>query len=102
MALTDIKVRKATARDKAYKMSDGGGLFLWVTPSGGKLWRWAYRFEGKQKLMAFGNYPDVSLAMARERHAAERAVLASVLTLWRNGRRRRSRYAKPARTPSRV
>lgn len=77
MALTDIKVRKATATDKAYKMSDGGGLFLLVTPLGGKLWRWTYRFEGKQKLMAFGNYPDVSLSGARERHAASRALLAT-------------------------
>ena len=77
MALTDIRVRKATARDKAYKMSGGGGLFLWITPPGGKLWRWTYRFEGKQKLMAFGNYPDVSLAGARERHVAARALLAS-------------------------
>lgn len=77
MALTDIRVRKAIPRHKAYKMSDGGGLFLWVTPPGGKLWRFTYRFEGKQKLMAFGNYPDVSLAGARERHAAARALLAS-------------------------
>jgi len=58
-------------------MSGGGGLFLWITPPGGKLWRWTYRFEGKQKLMAFGNYPDVSLAGARERHVAARALLAS-------------------------
>ena len=57
-------------------MADSGNLFLWVTPSGGKLWRWAYRFERKQKLMTFGKYPDVSLARARERHAQQRSILA--------------------------
>ena len=57
-------------------MADSGNLYLWVTPSGGKLWRWAYRFEGKKKLMTFGKYPDVSLARARERHAQQRSVLA--------------------------
>jgi integrase len=58
-------------------MSDGGSLFLWVTPSGGKLWRWSYKFEGKEKLMAFGGYPDVTLAQARERHSEARKQLAT-------------------------
>jgi hypothetical protein len=58
-------------------LSDGGGLFLWMTPSGGKLWRWTYRHEGKQKLMTFGRYPDVSLALARERHIEARKLLAT-------------------------
>ena len=58
-------------------MSDGGSLYLWVTPSGGKLWRWPYRYEGKEKLMAFGKYPDVSLAQARERHSEARRLLAT-------------------------
>jgi integrase len=57
-------------------MSDGGGLFLWITPAGGKLWRWKYRFDGKEKLMAFGKYPDVTLKRARERHAQARELLA--------------------------
>lgn len=77
MALTDIAVRKLKAKDKPYKVSDGGGLFLWVTPSGGKLWRWSYRFERKQKLMTFGKYPDVPLALARERHMEGRKLLAT-------------------------
>jgi hypothetical protein len=58
-------------------MSDGGGLYLWITPPGGKLWRWKYRFEGREKLMTFGSYPDVSLSLARERHAAARKLLAT-------------------------
>ena len=57
MALTDIQIKKAKTATKPYQMSDGGGLYLWVTPSGGKLWRWSYRHEGKQKLMTFGKYP---------------------------------------------
>lgn len=57
-------------------MSDGGGLYLWITPAGGKLWRWSYRYEGKEKLMSLGKYPDVSLAQARERHSEARKLLA--------------------------
>lgn len=76
MPLTDTEVRKAKAKDSAYRMSDGGSLFLWVTPAGGKLWRWAYKHEGKEKLMSFGKYPDVSLALARERHGEARKLLA--------------------------
>jgi hypothetical protein len=67
MALTDVEIRRAKAREKAYRLSDSGGMYLWVTPAGGKLWRWAYVHEGKEKLMSFGRYPDVSLAIARER-----------------------------------
>ncbi len=75
--LTDVVIKKAKAATKPYKLSDGLGLFLWVTPSGGKLWRWAYRYEGKQKLMALGKYPAVSLALARERHGEARKLLAT-------------------------
>jgi integrase len=77
MALTDTEIKKAKGADEPYRMPDAGGLFLWVTPSGGKLWRWKYRFEGKQKLMTFGRYPDVSLSRSRERHAEQRAILAN-------------------------
>ena len=77
MALTDVEIRRAKAREKAYRLSDSGGMYLWVTPAGGKLWRWAYVYEGKEKLMSFGRYPDVSLAIARERHGDARRLLAS-------------------------
>jgi integrase len=76
MALTDTEIKKAKPKEKAYRMSDSGGMYLWVTPSGGKLWRWAYRFEGKEKLMSLGKYPSVSLAFARERHLEARKLLA--------------------------
>lgn len=76
MPLTDVEIRRAKTKDKSYRMSDGGSLYLWVTPSGGKLWRWAFTHEGKEKLMAFGKYPDVPLVLARERHAEARKLLA--------------------------
>lgn len=63
--LSESKVRAAKPRPKPYKLSDSNRLFLLVTPSGGKLWRWTYTYDGKQKGMAFGAYPHVSLADAR-------------------------------------
>jgi integrase len=66
MPLTDSRIRKEKTKDRIVKLSDGGGLQLWLMPNGSKLWRLAYRFEGKQKLMAIGPYPLISLASARE------------------------------------
>ncbi len=77
VALTDTEIKRAKSKDKPYKLSDGKNLFLWITPSGGKLWRWAYRHEGKEKLMTFGRYAEVSLALARERHLGARTLLAA-------------------------
>lgn len=75
--LTNTEVLKAKPRDKEYRMADGRGLYLAVTPTGGKLWRYKYRFLGKEKLMSFGQYPDLPLVEAREKHAQARRVLAS-------------------------
>ena len=77
MKLTDIQIKKIKPNTTPYKVSDGGGLFLWVTPSGGKSWRWTYRHEGRAKLMTFGRYPDVPLSLARERHTEARKLLAT-------------------------
>ncbi len=77
MALTDTEIKKSKAKEKAYRLSDSGGLYCWVTPAGGKLWRWAYRYDDKEKLMSLGKYPDVSLALARERHSEARKLLAT-------------------------
>ncbi len=77
MSLTDTEIRKSKAGDKPYRLPDGKGLFLFVTATGGKLWRWKYRHGGKQKLMALGQYPDVPLALARERHREGRSLLAT-------------------------
>ncbi|MCP3731988.1 integrase arm-type DNA-binding domain-containing protein [Sphingomonas sp. MG17] len=73
--LTDTQVRKAKGGEKAYKLSDSGGLFLLVSPTGSRSWRLKYRFGKVEKLLTFGIYPDVSLAEARERRdAAKRAI----------------------------
>jgi integrase len=77
MALTDLEIKRAKTKGKPYKLSDGGNMYLWVTPAGGKLWRWAFRHEGKAKLMTFGRYPDVPLALARERLVEARKLLAT-------------------------
>ena len=76
MPLSDPACKKAQPGEKPVKLSDGGGLFLLVTPAGGKLWRLAYRFGGKQKTLSLGQYPDVSLARARERREEARKRLA--------------------------
>ena len=77
MALTDTEIRRSKPGDGPYKLSDGHGLYLLVKPNGGRLWRWKYRVEGKEKLMALGTYPELSLADARERHAKARRELAN-------------------------
>lgn len=76
MPLSDLAIRNAKPRRKAFKVSDGGGLHLLVQPNGAKLWRFAYRFAGKQKLLSFGAYPTIALADAREKREAARKHLA--------------------------
>lgn len=76
MALTDTKVRAAKPEDKAYTLTDSDGLFLYIHPNGSKYWRFRFRFGGKQHLMAFGVYPEISLADARERRDAARKQVA--------------------------
>ena len=79
MPLTDTAIRSAKPQAKPFKLFDGGGLHLIVTPTGGKWWRWKYRFGGKAKGLSFGVYPDVSLKSAREkRDAARKQVAAGV------------------------
>jgi hypothetical protein len=75
MALTDVKIRAAKPAEKAYRLADMGGLYLLVPRSGSKLWRWNYRYGGKQKTMPLGKYPDISLADVRIAHQAARAQL---------------------------
>ncbi len=77
--LTDNAVKSAKPAAKLSKLSDGGGLQLWVTPEGGKYWRMAYRFDGKQRLLAFGAYPAVTLKDARaSRDNAKRELAVGV------------------------
>ena len=77
MALSDVKVRTAKPEEKAYKLTDGDGMVLLVHPNGSKYWRLRYRFGGKEKMLALGKYPEVSLADARVRREEARKHLAN-------------------------
>lgn len=76
MPLTDTALRSAKPKDKPYKLADGGGLYLLIKTNTGKYWRLKYRFAGKEKVLALGVYPDVTLADARERRSDARKALA--------------------------
>lgn len=76
MALKELEAKYAAIRSRAYKLTDGGGLHLFVQPNGSKLWRMKYRFGGKEKLLSFGKYPDVPLAAARTKRDEARVCLA--------------------------
>jgi len=76
MPLTHIQITKAKPKTKPYKIADGGGLFLLVNPSGSKLWRMKYRVDGKEKLLSFGPYPDLSLQNARRARESAREQIA--------------------------
>ena len=73
--LTDVKVRTAKPTEKPYRLTDSGGLFLWVTPTGGKIWRLRYEVQGKEKLLSLGPYPGVSLIDARAKREEAKAKL---------------------------
>lgn len=77
MALTDIKVRSAKPQEKEYTLVDGDGMFLLIHPNGSKYWRFRFRFGGNQHLMAFGVYPETSLADARQKRDESRKLVAA-------------------------
>nr|WP_294817247.1 integrase arm-type DNA-binding domain-containing protein [uncultured Sphingomonas sp.] len=76
MPLKELEVKYTQRRQRPFKLSDGGGLYLLVQPNGSKLWRLKYRFDGKEKLLSFGKYPKVTLAVAREKRKEAKAKLA--------------------------
>ena len=76
MSLTDTTIRNAKPTDKPFKLYDGDGLYLQVTPSGGKWWRFKYRFADKEKLLSVGTYPEIGLKEARARREAGRKLVA--------------------------
>lgn len=79
MALSDVKIRNAKASDKPRRLWDGGGLYLEISPSGAKLWRLKYRYQGKEKLLALGKLDVVSLREAREARNEWKKLLAKGL-----------------------
>src|ERR1700755_2645910 len=76
LVLTDLLVRKAKARERAYKLPRERGLWVQVNPNGSKWWRLSYVFQGREKLISLGTYPDVSLELARQRRDDARRLLA--------------------------
>ncbi|WP_137753870.1 integrase arm-type DNA-binding domain-containing protein [Sphingopyxis sp. L1A2A] len=76
MALTDLAIRNAKPGPKPIKLADGAGMFLLVTPAGGKLWRLKYRIDGREKLLAIGAYPEIGLSDARKRRDEARTMIA--------------------------
>jgi hypothetical protein len=90
MQLTDLKVRAAKPKALPYKLSDGGGMYLLVTPAGARYWRLDYRFVGKRRTLALGVYPAVTLSNARAHREEAKTLLARDIdpgTIRRAGRR---------------
>ena len=77
MKLTNTACINAKPKEKPYKLADGGGMYLEITPSGGKLWRLKYRFGGKEKLLSLGKYPQTTLAEARIKREELKKLLAN-------------------------
>lgn len=75
--LTQVAVQAAKSRERPYKLSDGGGLFLLIETNGSKLWRFRYQFDRKEKMLSLGSFPDVTIAQARTKRDEARAVLSS-------------------------
>lgn len=96
MALTVTEINNTKPKEKAFKLYDEAGLFLQVTPSGGKLWRFKYRYEGKEKLLSLGTYPEVPLADARARREEARKLLAKIPSIDPSANRKAVKAEKSA------
>ena len=77
MALTALAVKALKSKETLYRVADSGGLCLEITPAGGKLWRWRYRFHGKGQMLALGKWPEVTLEQARKARDEARSLLAT-------------------------
>jgi integrase len=77
MPLSDIAIRKAKPQEKSYKLADGGGMYLEISPQGGKWWRLKYRMDGKEKRISLGTYPETNLKEARDKRDEARKLLAA-------------------------
>lgn len=89
MSLTNFSVVNAKSKSVSYKLFDEKDLYLLVTPSGGKLWRFKYHYQGKEKLLALGKHPNISLIDVRERRDEARKLLASGFDPAQEKRKRR-------------
>ncbi|WP_411034348.1 Arm DNA-binding domain-containing protein [Shinella sp. BYT-45] len=100
---SDTAIRSIKPRDKQFKLTDGGGLFLLVNPNGSRLWRLAYRFGGRQKQLALGSYPATLLADAREARRRAKGLLEAGIDPGEEKKERKVAVRlpkRPRRTPS--
>lgn len=77
--LTETAIKNAKPKEKRYKLSDAGGLYIEVSTSGGKHWRMKYRYDGKEKVLSIGSYPAISLKLARDARDQAKEQLAQGL-----------------------
>jgi len=96
MALSDTAIRNAKPQDREFKLADSGGLYLLITPSGGKLWRQKFRVDGKERKLSIGRYPEISLSDARKRRDDAREQLAAGKDPAREKRREKIRSQQQA------
>ena len=75
MALTEMEIKNLKPSEKAYRVADSNGLSLEISPTGSKLWRWRYHYQGKEQTLALGKYPAVTLAEARRKRDDARALV---------------------------
>lgn len=94
--LTEMTVRNAKPRAKTYRLADERGMYLEISSSGGKYWRWKYRYDGRKKRLALGVYPDVGLRAARDRRDEARRLLANGID---PGAQRRAPRRRPGSRP---
>ena len=74
--LTEAAIKQTKAKEKSYKLPNGNGMYLEIMPTGSKYWRLKYRYDGKQKRLAFGVYPTITLSKARDKIKAAKEILA--------------------------
>ncbi len=96
MSLTNTAIHKAKPARKPVRLFDGGGLYLEISPSGGKLWRWKYRVDGKEKRLAFGPYPAISLVIARKYRDEARELLAQKIDPGEDRKKQKAEKAERA------
>jgi hypothetical protein len=94
MPLSDVAIRAAKPREEPYKMFDERGLFLLVTPTGSKLWRFKYMFDGREKLLSFGSFPDVPLRVASDKRDEARRTLSAAEPMDPSAKRQAERAAR--------
>ena len=102
MTLTDTRIRKTKPEKKPIRLFDERGLYIEISPAGGKWWRLKYRLEGKEKRVSLGVYPEVSLKDARDRRDEARKLIADGIDPANTAKRPRQRQSTGRRIASKL